>query len=133
MGLLWFAQRNETKRNQILRGHLKNSKKLKIASSFISCMFGGILLKTDVFYAILIFTSPTKTLGRNYRSCCVAQNTVTLYANCTLCNATQQDFKSRSFLPMDCKTAVCSETIIKVSTGGDITDDQWSSLIKETR
>ena len=35
----------------------------------------------------------------------------------------QQDFKSRSSLPMDCKTAVCSETIIKVSTGGDITDD----------
>ena len=35
----------------------------------------------------------------------------------------QQDFKSRSSLHMDCKTAVCSDTIIKVSTGGDIMDD----------
>ena len=89
-------------------------------------MFGGILLKTDVFYAFLISTSPTETLGWNYRSCCIALRKIQLpynYANCTLCNAMQQDFKSHFSLPIDCKTAMCSETIIKVSTGGDITDD----------
>ena len=116
-----------TKRNAIQpnsEGSYQKFQKIKnsIRLHFMACL-GGTLPKTDVFYAFFISTSPTETLWWNYRSCCVALRKIQLPYMLTVLCATQQGFKSRSSLPMDCKTAACSEAIIKVSTGSDTMDD----------